>query len=345
MPLVVLPEHGPLESDLTAAGVEVLIRPLAVIRRALATPGGVLRVSGAAMRDAVTLAGLIRRRRVALVHSNTSVVVGGASAARVCRVPHVWHVREIYARFPRLWPAYGRLLKLSGELVCISQATASQFGADARVRVIYDGLAVKPTALSREASRQRLALPHDAAVVAVVGRVSDWKGQDVMVRALADARLRQRHVIGVIAGEAWPGAEDRLQRVLALAQRLGVRERLRMVGFRDDIDTVYAAADVVAVPSTEPEPLGDVAIEAAACGAALVASGHGGLSEVVRDRETGRLVPPGDSVALAAVVAELIDDPAQRERLGGAARRDTTGRFAARRLVAELQDLYDSLLG
>ena len=86
------------------------VRPLAVLRRSLMSPRGVSRVAAAWAADAGGLGRMARKRGVALVHTNTSVTLGGAAAARVAGVPHVWHVREIYAGFERWFPAYRRLL-------------------------------------------------------------------------------------------------------------------------------------------------------------------------------------------------------------------------------------------
>jgi glycosyltransferase involved in cell wall biosynthesis len=181
-------------------------------------------------------------------------------------------------------------------------------------------------------------------VIAVLGRISDWKGQDVLVRALAEPALRERAAVGVVAGDAWPGAEERVEAVLELADQLRVRERLRLVGFRDDVANLYGAADVIAVPSTAPDPLPGAAIEAAAAGCAVVASAHGGLPEIISDGQTGRLVAPGDPAALADAAAELIDDPTERARLGAAAAADAHKRFAPERLLDSIQALYQELL-
>jgi glycosyltransferase involved in cell wall biosynthesis len=229
-------------------------------------------------------------------------------------------------------------------VVCVSEATAGQFRLADRPRVIYDGLAVDPGRAPRSVAREALGIDSSAGVVAVLGRISDWKGQDVLVRALAEPPLRDRGVIGLIAGEAWPGAEERASRVWELAASLGVEKRVRLVGFRPDVETVLGAADVVAVPSTAPDPLPGAALEAGAAGCAVVASSHGGLPEIIRQGETGRLVPPGDPLALARVSAELLDDPGQRERLGGAAAGDIRERFSPDRLLAAIQRLYDALL-
>jgi glycosyltransferase involved in cell wall biosynthesis len=234
-PIVVLPSSGELADTLGEAGVEVVIRPLSVLRRELLNPRGLASLGPALSRDAVGLAGLIRRRRVALVHSNTSVVLGGAAAAALARVPHVWHVREIYSRFAAAWPAYRRVLLTASALPCVSRATAAQFGTAPRVVVIADGLAVDARRAPREQARRALGLDSRAPVIAVLGRISDWKGQDVLVRALAQPPLRDRGVIGLLAGRPWPGAEDRLERVLSLARALRVDDRLVLAGRGDRV--------------------------------------------------------------------------------------------------------------
>jgi glycosyltransferase involved in cell wall biosynthesis len=339
---VVLPGHGPLAEDLEAAGVEVVIQPLAVIRRGRANPATLF---ASAAGDAARLGRLIRLRRVALVHSNTSVILGGAAACATARVPHVWHVRENYARFARFWPLYRRLLLSARAVPCVSAATAAQFETSDRVRVIYDGLAVDAHRAPRADARARLGLPANAPVIAVLGRVSDWKGQDVLVRALAEPALVELGTIGLIAGEPWPGAERRLQAVLDLAERTGVSDRVRLVGFREDVETVYGASDLIAVPSTAPDPLPGAAVEAAAAGCTVIASNTGGLPEIISDGNTGRLFAPGDAGVLACLAAELLTNPADRERLGQAAARQVRERFAPERLLRTVHALYDELLG
>ena len=322
----------------------MLIRPLGVLRRGSMTPVGLASVAGAAARDAATLGRLIRRRGIALVHSNTSVVLGGAAAAAATRTRHVWHVREIFAGLERAWPAYRRLLTTATALPCVSEATAAQFPSTARTKVIHDGLAIDARRAPRTEARAALGLSDaEHPVIAVLGRISSWKGQDVLVHALAEPPLRDRRAIGVIAGEVWPGAEHRLAAVRQLAAELGVGDRLRFVGFRHDVENVYGAADLIAVPSTAPDPLPGAAIEAAAAGCAIVASDGGGLPEILSDGRTGRLVAPGVAVALARAAAELLDAPEERERLGAAAAADVRERFAAASLLAAVHELYESL--
>lgn len=333
---------GALRRDLQDAGVEVLVRPLAVLRRASMSARGLASIGGAVARDAGGLARLARARDVRLIHTNTSVTLGGAGAARVARVPHVWHVREIYAGFERFWPAYRRLLLSADALPCVSQATRAQLGQTAKAHVLHDGLALAPERAERRAARAALNLPADAFVVAILGRISSWKGQDVLIAALA--QNGDDSAIALVAGDPWPGEERRLADLHALARSLGVAERVRFSGFRPDVENVYGAADVVAVPSTQPDPLPNSALEAAAAGCCVVAADHGGLPEILTDGVTGRLVAPGDPAALARALGELRADPAARERLGAAAAADVRARFCAPRMLGQAQALYDTLL-
>ena len=339
-----LPDHGELAGDLRAAGIEVLVRPLAVLRRSLMSPAGLSRVATAWAADAGGLGRLARTRDVALVHTNTSVTLGGAAAARIAGVPHVWHVREIYTGFERWWPAYRRLLYSADALPCVSQATYDQFGSSPAF-VLHDGLATVPRRAERAASRTALGLPEDAFVVAVLGRVSGWKGQDVALRALADPLLRDRaDVVLCVAGDPWRGEERHLRELHELAATFGLGNRLRHVGFRDDVSQVYGAADIVAVPSKQPDPFPNAALEAAAAGCCVVASAHGGLPEMIEDGVTGILVPPDEPAALAAALAGLADTPDRREALGAAAAVDVNKRFSAARMLDEVQAVYDRLI-
>ncbi len=343
-PLVVLAMDGELREDLAAAGVEVLVRPLAVMRRASMSPRGLVQIGGALARDAGGLARLCRARGVALIHTNTSVTLGGSAASRVARIPHVWHLREIYTGFERPWPAYRRMLMTAQALPCVSAATRAQLGDAPQACVLHDGLPLVPARAARGEARAALQLPDDVFVVAILGRISTWKGQDVLIRALAQLPDGDGESIALIAGDPWQGEEARLRELHALAAQLGVTDRVRFAGFRADVENVYGAADVVAVPSTQPDPLPNAALEAAAAGCCVVAADHGGLPEIIDDGVTGMLVTPGDPAALAAALAQLRADPAARERLGAAAAITMRERFAPERLLTQTQALYDGLL-
>jgi glycosyltransferase involved in cell wall biosynthesis len=301
----------------------VLFGPLAVVRRETLTPTGLPRLLAAARRTQPALRRLIAERGIDIVQANTSVILGlRGPAPRL-----VVHVHEIYPPVPVAWPVFRRHLLRADALVCASEATRAALGAG---QVIYAGVAFDARRADRAASRAAFDLPEDAFVAAVLGRISAWKGQEVLVEALPD------DAIGLIAGDAWPGQEHR-----ADALR---RPNTRLVGFRDDVEHVYGAADVVVVPSTAPDPLPNAALEALAAGCCVVAADHGGLPEMIRDGETGVLVPPGDASALRAALAALRADPDRRARLGAAAAEDVRARFPRENPARRFEELYAQLL-
>jgi glycosyltransferase involved in cell wall biosynthesis len=331
---VVLPEAGPLGERLVSAGVEVFVHPLAVLRRRELSAGGVARLVFKGVRDRGALARFARDCDV--VHANTSVIVG-----RVRGLPNVVHVREIYAGAAgglaaRAWPLWRRRLMRADARICVSSAVAAQFDGGG-THVIHDGVA--PPRRLDPAMREQNAVA--AFRVAVLGRIADWKGQDVLVRALAEPSLAEIGARGVIAGDAYPGepAPD----IQALARQLGVQDRVDFTGFTPNPEQILASVDVVAVPSTRPDPLPNSAIEALAAGLPVVAASHGGLPEIVTHDVTGLLVPPGDHNALAKALRALADDPARRARMGEAAAADATERFGVERMLDEVEAVYAAL--
>jgi glycosyltransferase involved in cell wall biosynthesis len=157
--------------------------------------------------------------------------------------------------------------------------------------------------------------------------------------------LDGKEVVGLVAGAPWPGAKGALHELERLRRDLGLGDRLRLVGFRDDIETLFGAADAVTVPSTRPEPFGLVAVEAAVAGLPVIAAAHGGLPEIIRHEETGLLVEPGNPDALARAIRALVDDPGRAGALGAAAAADAAARFSVPQMLATVQAHYEALLG
>ena len=178
--------------------------------------------------------------------------------------------------------------------------------------------------------------------VAILGRIADWKGQDVLIRALAEPALADIGARAVIAGDAYPG--EQAPDIAELARTLGVQDRVEMVGFTPNPERVLASADAVAVPSTRPDPLPNSALEALAAGKPVVAAAHGGLTEIVKQDETGLLVEPGNAAQLAQALRRLADDPQLRAGMGEAAAADARERFTVDRMLDQVEALYRSVL-
>jgi glycosyltransferase involved in cell wall biosynthesis len=130
----------------------------------------------------------------------------------------------------------------------------------------------------------------------------------------------------------------------ALAARLGIADRVRFLGTRDDIPDLLAACDVFALPSLY-EGSSLAVLEAMAARRAVIASAIGGTDELIEDGRDGLLVPPGDPEALAAALARLLNDAELRARLAANARERVEREFSRERMAARVGAAYEELLG
>lgn len=164
------------------------------------------------------------------------------------------------------------------------------------------------------AAPDRCGVPAGAKLVLALGRLHPNKGFDVLIRALA-------RLPGVHLNLAGDGPERAA--LDGLAREPAVAGRVHLLGWRNDTAALLAACDVLAVPSRH-EPLGNVVIEGFSAGRPVVAAAADGPAALIRDGETGRLVPMDDSEALAATLAAtlaaVLDDPGQAQRLAAAGR-------------------------
>jgi D-inositol-3-phosphate glycosyltransferase len=194
----------------------------------------------------------------------------------------------------------------------------------------------------RASARRKLHIDAER-VLLFVGRIQPLKGTDLAVRCLAALDDPSAALI-VVGGPSGPDGETELRRVHALADDLGVAERIRWVPPQphDRLADYYRAADVCVVPS-RTESFGLVALEAAACGTPVVAAAVGGLRSLVDDGETGFLVDSRNPAAYAAPVAKLLDDSALAYDMGRLAAARSL-RYSWSMTAARLRRLYGDLV-
>ncbi|GIV79418.1 MAG: hypothetical protein KatS3mg050_3812 [Litorilinea sp.] len=351
IPLVLLPEDGPLRHALEERGVETHVVPLSVLHRTLA-PGYWLRFWGQLPGSVRKLTRELNSRQVSLVHSNTSHVFDGALAARMAGIPHLWHIRE---PFPSLRPI-GILIRhlaqsLSQHVLCVSEAVRRDYfpsgGNENSVGVLYDGVDLTQFTPEVDGSpvRRELGLSPDAPVVGMAGRIAAWKGHRLFLEMAARLIVQVPGVHFLVVGDAVT-PRDRAWKSTLLAQvkQLDLTERVHFIGVRQDMPQVMAALDVLVHPSLMPEPWGMVVLEAMATGKPVVATGHGGPVEMICHGETGYLVPPHAPDILAACVGALLSTPEMGRQMGLAGRRRCEAYFGVERTSQLIQDIYDRII-
>jgi glycosyltransferase involved in cell wall biosynthesis len=290
---------------------------------------------------AIGLVRLLRELRADVVHSHEfTMAVYGSLAARWLGIPHVitMHGNERVLSAWRRRAALRLAARMSRALIAVSQHTRvamlSALGLpEAAIQVIPNGVPRRPG--DREGTRRKLGFEDDEVMVLSVGNLRPRKGHAVLVEAFG--WLRREGCAApwqlVIAGDG-PEREP----LARLAQKLEIADRVHLLGHRDDIPDLQAATDVYAMPSfAEGMPL--AMLEAMIVSKPVVASQVGGLPEMVRDQESGLLVPAGDAGALAIALRSLIEDPEKRARIGAAGGRHAASEYH----IGVMADRYERL--
>ena len=225
----------------------------------------------------------------------------------------------------------------------ITEELAARGGIDRRkIHVIQNGIdlaRLPPFTPDRRAARVAAGLDPDRRVVAQVGRLSAQKDYPTFLRAAAAVASTEADVDFLVVGEGELRAE-----LEALATSLGIGDRLRFTGQRDDVPALLGGVDVLVLTSLF-EGLPNVVIEAMATGAVAVVTDVGGCRELIVPEETGLLVSPRDVSAVAAAVQRVLRDRAFADRLASAARRHVEDELAVEAMARRTMARYETLLG
>jgi glycosyltransferase involved in cell wall biosynthesis len=302
------------------------------------------------LRDALSLARLLRETHTDVLHTHAQVVqnVLGRLAARSVgvRVISHLHIENHFRDQPIARAVYAGLdnatARLCDRIVAVSEATREALIAQGypaqRVVVIANGVELDGVVPRARSLRAELAIPDDVPLVGQVARLAEVKGQRTLIEALPD--LPRVHVALIGEDLEFEGAyQGELER---LAERLGVADRIVFAGHVPDAAARVAELDVFVLPS-HAEGLSMGLLEALAHARPVVATPVGGTPEVVRDGETGLLVPPRDPQALAAAVRRLLDDPELGRRLGEAGRKLVREHHSADVQAERVLALYDEV--
>lgn len=312
---VVLAVDGPLRRPLRDVADEVQIRDLCVLRLAnlsstllkstVALPWYVL----SALRDIV---------RADLAYINTTVIADYMIAARFASQKSVIHAREIPKA--KAMPIVRRLLSGSrARIIYNSHATMAAFAIphERSQVVLHNG--VDPI-IDAEAPNIAEFSPERPLRLAMLGRISDWKGQDLLIDGIAAlspahrARTRVR-----IVGSTFRDAREPIDALETQIANTGLTGIVTLESFKEDPSEVYRWADVCVVPSRLPEPFGRVAAEAMAHARPVIAANHGGLIELIEDGQSGWLFQPNNPSSLASAIQQAINENGMVQERGVAA--------------------------
>ena len=345
-PIVALPSEGQLTRILHREGVQVHITRESVLRRVNFKPEKLPGLFWNIARDVRDLKRIIRREKVVLVYSNTAAVVTGALAARLCKIPNLYHIHEILVRPLWLARVIARMvLSNATEVIAVSNAAREhleKYGrlGDPPVRVIHNGLDPSPYDHVEDVEKVRteMGAGTENILFGVIGRIHPGKGQPYFIKSahlIADVCPQARFVI---VGGTFNGYEYLLDELNQQISRLKLENVLKVLPYRTDVPRMMRALDVFVLPSTGPDSLPTVVLEAMAACRPVVATPTGGAREMVLHGETGFLAPWNEASTFAGCMLELAQDNEKRRQMGEAGRRRLEERFSRERFFADVCD-------
>lgn len=285
-----------------------------------------------------------------IIYANTQkALVVGAIASLLTRRPLIYHLHDILS--PDHFSQTNRRLavtlanRCASLVIANSQATQAAFvAAGGRLeltKVVYNGFAAKTyQQLSLEPIKQQFRLEGQF-VVGHFSRLSPWKGQHILLAALAHC---PPEVTAVFVGDALFGEQDYVEQLHKQVTELHLEQRVQFLGFRADVIPLMSACDLIAHTSIAPEPFGRVIVEAMLCGRPVVAANAGGAIELVENGKTGWLVSPGEPMQLASAIMTCLQ---QRESTANVARQGqltASQRFDLNNIEQQIDQLLQQLL-
>jgi len=339
MPLVVCPSQGTLVDTLRNIGVEVAIIKIKSLKKLYLI---------SFISSMIKLFRIIKRVRIDLIHSNsgaTMITTYSLLAARMKKLPFIWHVRVIDSAglIDRL------LVPLTTKMIVISNAVGTRFNwfkrKSDKVITVYNGVDLEEFNVGVKGNkiREEFALDPGIPLVGIVGRLDPWKGHEYFLEAAAQVMKEIPEAKFLIVGEDIDQNKKQEIKLRNLAEKLRLTNNIIFAGQRNDIPEIMSSLDIFVLSSLR-EHFGRVIIEAMGCGKPVIATNAGGVPEIVKDGCTGILVPPQNSDALARAIIDLAKDKKKVELMGERARKTAEKLFSIEANVKKIEQVYERLL-
>lgn len=344
---VILPNDGVLVEALRQVGAQVSVLNYPILRRKYFNPKGILEYLKSYRRYSQKIAQYARENGINLVHNNTTAVLEGIYLKRKVKLPLIWHVHEIIVKPKAISDFINFLMgRYADKIVTVSQAVASHvnespFIKEGQVQVIYNGVdnAVYHP-MQASTVREQFAIPEESLVIGMVGRVNAWKGQGDFLEAVTPILEQNPNAIAFLAGSAFAGEEWRVEELESTIAKSSVASQIKRIDYYEHTTELYNMFDIFVLPSTNPDPLPTVVLEAMACGKPVVGYRHGGVCEMVAEGINGLLTTPNQPAELSKVIQELVENPEKRNQFGQASVERQRELFSLEGYIKNFSELY-----
>ena len=352
-PIVLLPFDGPLKETLENENIEVVIAPVLKLYRKLFTPKNLIGFFKDIKAAFKIVNELHKKHQFTLIYSNTLAVLLGIMFAWKNNIKHLWHVHEIIEKPSLFKKAFVDLLSLKSNthIVYNSQATKVFWELNKSIInkgvVIWNGIEIyTPESSTSELFDIRknlfLAQPNEI-ILALVGRISRWKGQMILLDAFNNLVQKNENIKLVFVGAPPPNQEKFQEDLEDRISSFNLNDKVLIIPFQNEIHKIWQAIDIAVVPSTEPEPFGMVAIEAMLAHKPIVGSNHGGLTEIIENNATGFLVTPNSVQDLVIALEKLIQNELLRKEMGENGYLRVTTAFSVEQYVDSFEKFFEKI--
>jgi glycosyltransferase involved in cell wall biosynthesis len=342
----VVPDDGPLISKIRESRGHVIIADTPVLRKSDLSVLGFPRLLWSAAASQSRIARIVRSVDPDVVYVNTIVQPWWIAWGKFQRRRVVVHVREAEGQLHHLLKTMiNAPLMLADVILCNSKSTQREIASvlpmsRKQILVVYNG-----KDWSAYQSQQSVRSSCDAAAplrLTVVGRLSPRKGQDIAIRALAEIISTRTDATLTFVGGVFPGYEWYEHELKQTAAKLDLADRVKFIGFQEDIRPVLAQTDIAIVPS-RIEPFGTVAAECMAAGVLTIVADVQGLAEIVENGTNGLTFSADDHRALARCCIWALGHPEESKKLALTGQRDVHERFSLDRYEREVVEALESV--
>jgi glycosyltransferase involved in cell wall biosynthesis len=299
---------------------------------------------------------IFRREKFDIVHTHTAKAgVLGRIAAYFAARPIIIHTAHGHNFYGYFGPILSKVIVIierfianfTDKIIALTELEKKDLirfkvGDDEKVILIYQGLELdkykQQIDIDKNKMKNSFNIKPDETVIGMIGRLEPIKGAGYFVEAAREVLREFTQAEFILVGEG--SLRERLEKRI---KELGLKDRFILTGWREDIPSILSILDILVLPSLN-EAVGMVLIEAQSLGVPVVATNVGGIPEVVKDNQTGILVPAGDAQCLARAINHLLADKQKRLNMAKEAKLWVAGRFEARDMVDRISQLYEGLI-
>jgi glycosyltransferase involved in cell wall biosynthesis len=352
--VVILPSEGPLKIALENENIKVVIAPVLKLHRKMFSVKEIYNFLNDSKKAVSTMDILHKTHHFDIIYSNTLAVLLGINYARKRKIKHIWHIHEIIESPKLIKHFFLKLIQIKAntKIIYNSFATSKFWNVNSIIArksvIILNGLeSIKEILPEKEIQKIRLDFfnaDSNEIVIALIGRINSWKGQAILLEGFVELAKLNTNIKLVFIGSTPPNQDYLVADLHNKIAECNITEKVAIIPFQENIADFWQSIDIAVVPSIEPEPFGLVAVEAMLAKKPVVASNHGGLSEIVVNNETGLLVEPRNVNELIIALQKLIENEELRKSFGQKGYEKAIKEFSVEHYTKKIEGIFDAIL-